>query len=351
MVDTAQNQTLLQRKESFHSTGKSAPIKGACLGGINTHLLLSRNHSTYTHSCPISCYNSRINSNTDTYWIQDWKRLLTAYKAARERVEELFAEDDMEVQTFSGFKTGKGTPITASKTARERAEEFFAEDDMDDPRIPKTPGHVKTVPSIQPAQSKGFGFSSGKDNALTASTRLALANPHGIHARSLAPIKPGLMVNRLPSITPEHQSFSIGVSSAPQQSAISPHMINLRLKSLRAATSGSSQPGLMKSKMPFKSPMKRLLASTAVGVPSNGRSSTGDNTSAEDVSPSKNSGLDKRHAGKRVLHPNARITSIAIAQPPSMTHAPRYTSLFHLPGMLNGFEYVAPEGYVSKGVI
>ena len=39
------------------------------------------------------------------------------------------------------------------------------------------------------------------------------------------------------------------------------------------------------------------------------------------------------------------------AQPPNATHEPRYTSLFHLPGMLNGFEYVALGGYVSKGVI
>ena len=210
---------------------------------------------------------------------------LGSYKAARERAEELFAEDDMEVQTFTGFRTGKGTPITASKAAREREENFFAEDDMDDPRILKTPGHVKTVPSIQPAQSKGFKFSSGEGNALTASTRCALANPHGIHARSLELMKPGLSGNRLPSITPpEHQSFSIGASSAaPQQTAISPHMINLGLKSLRAATSGPSQPG---------------PASTAVGVPSNGKSSTG-----------------------------------SIAQPPNVTHTPTYTSLFHLPGI------------------
>jgi hypothetical protein len=39
------------------------------------------------------------------------------------------------------------------------------------------------------------------------------------------------------------------------------------------------------------------------------------------------------------------------AQPPNVTHTPRDTSLFHLPGMLNGFEYVAPGDYVSKGVI
>lgn len=73
--------------------------------------------------------------------------------------------------------------------------------------------------------------------------------------------------------------------------------------------------------------------------------------SAEDVSPSKNSGLDKSHAGKHVLHPNAPITSTAIVQPPSVTHSPGYTSLFHLPGMSNGYEYVAPGGYVSKGLI
>jgi len=202
-------------------------------------------------------------------------------------------EGSTATQRVSGFKTGRGIPVATSKAARERAEEFFAEDDMDDPRIPKTPGHVKTVPSIQPAQSKGFKFSSGEGNALTASTRCALANPHGIHARSLELMKPGLSGNRFPSITPpEHQSFSIGASSAaPQQTAISPHMINLGLKSLRAATSGPSQPG---------------PASNAVGVPSNGKSGTG-----------------------------------SIAQPPNMTHTPTYTSLFHLPGMLNGFEYVA----------
>jgi len=276
---------------------------------------------------------------------------LVASKAARERAAELLAENDTETQTFTGFKTRRDIPLAASKAARERVEDFFAEDDTDNPRIPKTPGHVKTVPSIQPAQFKDFRFSSGKGNALASSTEFALANPHGIHARNLEPIKPDLVGNRLPSITPpEHTWFSIGASSAaPQPPAIPPHMINLGLKSLRAATSGSSQPGLMKSKMPFKSPMKRPLASTTVGGPSNARSSTGDNTSAEDVSPSKNSSLDKSHTGKRVLHPNARITSIA--QPPSVTHAPRYTSLFHLPGMLNGFEYVAPGGYVSKGVI
>ncbi|KAF9347003.1 Breast cancer 2, early onset [Mortierella sp. NVP85] len=274
-------------------------------------------------------------------------------KAARERAEDFFAEDDMETQTFSGFKTGKGIPITASKAARERADDFFAEDDMDDPRIPKTLGYVKAVPSIQPAQSKGSRFSSGKGNALTASTRFALADPDSMYTRSLESIKPGSSGKRLPSITlPEHQSFSIGVSSAaPQQPAISPHMINLRLKSLRAGTSGSSQPGLVKSKMPFKSPMKRPLASTAVGGTSNSESSTGNNTSAEDISPSKNSGLDKSHAGRRVLHPNARMTSTALAPPPSATHTPRYTSLFHLPGMLNSFEYVASGSYVSKVVV
>ncbi|KAK3813293.1 MAG: BRCA2, oligonucleotide/oligosaccharide-binding, domain 1-domain-containing protein [Benniella sp.] len=104
-------------------------------------------------------------------------------------------------QTLTGFKTEKGNPLAASKAARERMEELFAEGDM------------------------------------------------------------------------ETQSFSIGVSSAaPQQPA-----------------------------------------------------------SAEDVSPSKNSGLDKSHAGKCILHPNAHITSTAIAQPPSVTHAPGYMSLFHLP--------------------
>ncbi|KAK3813272.1 MAG: hypothetical protein J3Q66DRAFT_412773 [Benniella sp.] len=87
-------------------------------------------------------------------------------KAARERAEELLAEDDMEVQKFTGFKSGRGILVATSKAAPERMDDFFAENDMDDPRIPKTPGHVKTVPSIQPAQSKGFGFLSGKGNAL-----------------------------------------------------------------------------------------------------------------------------------------------------------------------------------------
>jgi len=271
---------------------------------------------------------------------------LTASKAARERAEELLAENDTETQTFTVFKTRRDIPLATSKAAHERVEDFFAEDDTDNPRIPKTPRHVKTVPSIQPAQSKGIRFSSGKGNALASSTEFALANPHGIHARNLEPIKPDWMENRLPSIMPPEHPFSIGASSAaPQPPAIPPHMINLGLKSLRAATSGSSQPDLMKSKLPFKSP----LASTAVGGPSNGKSSTGDNTSAGDVSPSKNSGLDKSHVGKRVLHPNARITSIA--QPPNVTHTPRDTSLFRLPGTLNSFEYVASGGYVSKSVI
>ncbi|KAK3813323.1 MAG: LOW QUALITY PROTEIN: BRCA2, oligonucleotide/oligosaccharide-binding, domain 1-domain-containing protein [Benniella sp.] len=68
--------------------------------------------------------------------------------------------------------------------------------------------------------------------------------------------------------------------------------------------------------------------SFSIGVPS---AAPQQPASAEDVSPSKNSGLDKSHAGKCILHPNARITSTAIAQPPSVTHAPGYTSLFHLP--------------------
>ncbi|KAK3813298.1 MAG: hypothetical protein J3Q66DRAFT_390172 [Benniella sp.] len=280
--------------------------------------------------------------------------LMEPSKAARERTAEFFAGYDLKTQTFTGFKTGKGIPLAASKAARERTEDSFAEDDMDDPLIPKTPGHVKAVPFIQPAQSEGFGFSSRE--GLWSSTKLALANPRSMYARSLELIEPDLSGYRLPSITPpEHQSSSIGVSSAaPQQPVISPHMMKSRiprLKSLQAATSrssqsslmkskiplrqaatsGSSQSGLMKSKIPSKSPMKRPLVSTVVGGPSNGKSCTGNNTSAEDVSPSKNSGLDKSHAGKRVLHPNARITSTAIAQPPSVTHIPRYTPLFHLP--------------------
>ena len=43
-----------EKRESSHAQANLLSIKGACLGGINTHLLLSRNHSTYTHSCPIS---------------------------------------------------------------------------------------------------------------------------------------------------------------------------------------------------------------------------------------------------------------------------------------------------------
>ncbi|KAF9343760.1 hypothetical protein BGX34_006398, partial [Mortierella sp. NVP85] len=133
---------------------------------------------------------------------------LAASEATCEREEDFFTEDDIEIQMLTGFKTGRAIPIAASKAARGRMEDFFAEDGMDVPRIPKTPGHVKTVPSLQPAQSKGSRFSSGMENALAASTRFAPANSDSILPRNLGMIKPDSDENRFPFSTPQPPSVT-----------------------------------------------------------------------------------------------------------------------------------------------
>ncbi|KAG0006737.1 hypothetical protein BGZ65_004415 [Modicella reniformis] len=233
-------------------------------------------------------------------------------------------------QNFGGFMSGGGRELAVpSKEALERWSGLFAEDDLP---ILKALGSVRAAPSSQLGQAKGFtGFSSGMGKALAPISKAAQERALGILEIDMPSITPPITThkdpvgsipsnNRLPpaSLPGSRPVGTMITGMAPRQPPISPHMNNLKLKSLRAAAVGASSYSNMsmkllpKSKTPFKpplqfkSPMKKVL--------DNATSSSANNSSAGNAPPMK----------KTTLHPNARI------MPVGRTHSPSYSSLFNL---------------------
>ncbi|KAF9116996.1 Breast cancer 2, early onset [Mortierella sp. AM989] len=335
------------------------------------------------------------------------KALLPISDAARAKVAFLFEDDDLDIDAsnpspnrrtsappqlvisdeaesieiqslqFGGFTSGGGKKLAAiSKDVLDKRSNRFAEDD--DSHLvmsrsvaePRKPTILPLAPQNHPAVFSGFSSGAGKalapiskaaqDRALSFLELNEPSIPAPVAQRTLLNQSLGDSNNGGNSIIDSKLPLAVSgsrISNATiQQPAISSHMSNLKLKSIRATTTGlSSLPGIMKpllksrtsfkSPLAFKPPVKKITdtqggSGTPNNIPSINYSSNGTSINASSRGGtllSKHSTLAKTQTNKRsTLHPNARP---ALSEPPILTSTqptkinsttPSYTPLFNL---------------------
>ncbi|KAG0321648.1 Breast cancer 2, early onset [Dissophora globulifera] len=265
---------------------------------------------------------------------------------------------------LGGFTSGTGKKLpTVSKDAMNKWLKEFAEEDTPtlnetDTRRDRIASKTSSI-SIAPPKSL-IGFASGTGKALAPISKEAQERAFSFLEIS-EPLAPASVSSKGP------HAFSSGGSrlslsgtsgirpllgsavGTTQQPTISSHMDNLKRRSLRGSTAGSSLSGIMKPPLkarapfkppqPFKSPLRRTNDQTTPGgaavEPTGGASidNTGTDTTSR-VTSTTHATIPRMSTGKRAtLHPNARpnngdaLTSTS-HQPSKVT--PSYKSLYNL---------------------